>query len=169
MWPIIICVVIGAAWAWFEIPEVMEVVAGVFVGSICGVILAMILGMIFYSGVDHTTIERGANLENMVDNTETQGAFFLGSGSIDGEPMYSWYEETKTNTFKRRDVEAYQADIHYITDGDVPHYTKTIGHYRDGFLQPWGLNMLPGETSIRHYDFYIPRGSITNEYRLDAQ
>lgn len=134
--------------------------------SILGFMVAMVVGAIAFGSM-HEVKGRPVPLHNIVDNNTTRGHFFLGSGNIDGIPQYSWYEETAPDTYERRDVDADMATIH-LYDG-TPHYvaTKAVSNY--GFWNTWGVNVGYSSPYETHYDFYIPRGSITRDYELDAK
>lgn len=109
-------------------------------------------------------------LQNIADNTHTEGAFFLGSGVIDGSPYYSWYEQTAANDFVRKDAPADESTIHYVTDGARPYYVRSVAVYdKRPFVHAWYLGHESGETGDEKYDFYVPRGTITSEFKLDAQ
>lgn len=137
-----------------------------FVALIVSFFIAGILGEIFATG---ERVEREhTELVNLVDNTETQGRFFLGSGSIDGVPTYSWYEETAPNSFERRDVDASLSTVHYTTGDEPPYYVYSVEKH-EKFFHNWYIDLSAGIDSGEHWDFYIPRGSITNEYKLDAK
>lgn len=147
-----------------------------FIGGVFGAgfaafgatIVVLVIGTLAYGG-DTKVVTRQTNLVNIADNNHTEGSFFLGSGTIDSVPNYSWYEKTGPNTYNREDVDAYQADIHYITKKDVTPYYKRTRKAHDGhFWHKWALDV-GGSDHSWHYDFYIPRGSITNAYKLDAK
>lgn len=167
MWIIIICAVIAIVWTWLE-DDISFTIPAAIMGAIIGVLLAFFIGGFLESSKGKDSFRKTVELQNMQDNTITAGEFFLGSGSVDGVPHYSFYIKTGTNTYERRDIEADLAKIHY-TDSD-PHYIKTWKEpKKEKWLQPWHIDITGSYQTDKQYDFYIPRGSITSEYRLDAQ
>lgn len=135
--------------------------------GLMGALLAMMIGLVFANGT--YKIENKIALQNLVDNTHTEGRFFLGSGTIEGVPHYSWYEQTDRNSFERRDARASEATVHYLMNGETrPYYIATTKVDKHENWGTWHINPGDGEL-IEHYDFYIPKGSITNEYKLDAK
>ncbi len=150
----------------FEEPA--EAIFGAFVGAILAFMVVLIIGS---AGRNTEPVATRTNLVNLADGSEVSGSFFLGSGSIDQSPTYSWYEESGDNTFIRRDVPAGRAKIHYTLDR--PHYVKTsdVPTGDCAFLQTWTFNMQGCDVyeDEDRYDFYIPKGSIKPAYELDAK
>lgn len=129
---------------------------------VLGVIGAIIIGNPTYTSARIPLI-------NIADNTSVHGDFFLGIGSVDSEPVYSWYERTDSNSYKRFDADASISTIHYINGNNRPYYTE-VASKGEHFFHKWVLNLdANGHNTVKRYDFYIPRGSITNEFKLDAQ
>lgn len=145
-----------------------------FWGCILGFVASVLIGCGVHSDKEWRKVD-SKPLMNIADNQDTEGHFgFLLGGTVDGQPVYSWYEQTAENTFVRRDVDAWQAEIHY-TEGE-PHYDSYEQfHTADpSFIKLWVFNPngpKPDEThdAYTHYDFYVPRGSIIPEYKLDAK
>jgi hypothetical protein len=135
------------------------------VGAFCAFVIGLIVGTIAYSG-HHWAETHRVTLVSVADGSDTHGDFFLGSGSVDSSPAYIWYERSNANSYVRKDVDASEATIHYVAKGTAPYYTVTENKPDHGFVNSWGFNMddyVDGE----RYDFYVPRGSIVQSYRLD--
>lgn len=146
-----------------------SIVAALFGTAVLSFFAALFTGLTFYGdGPSHYT-HRSVQLQNLADRMSVSGDFFLFAGSIGGDSEYAWYEQTGPNTYKQKSVSVEYADIHYILDGSPPHYVVTTQRYSSTFILPWGLNFSVGEVKNTHWDFYIPRGSITHTYKLDAQ
>jgi hypothetical protein len=176
MWFIIICAALGFVLAFADsYGDIVDAIFGLIVGAIVGACIALV-GSAFYS-TEVTEHKTKTVLQNLVDNTHTEGSFsggfFIMSGSIDGVPHYSWYEKTGKNSYERRDVEASLGTVHYLKDSKTKPYLELTWYdhkRRDGsWLQPWGYNIASEYWVEGSYDFYIPRGSITNEFKLDAK
>ena len=169
MWTVLICAAVGFLWLYLESDLwFSEGMAGAVVGAIMGVIIAFLIGGLIANKIPlpperHTMV-------NIADNTEIHGTFFLFSGSIDEEPVYAWYEKTGPNTYKRRSVSSDNAEVHYLTNDEAPYYEINRFKYEEGFLKTWYFNLSSGKPYTgEDYDFYVPKGTITNDYKLDAQ
>lgn len=137
-----------------------------FGGALVGFLVALILGLFLYTG-SHWKVTQRTNLVNLADGADTHGSWgFLGSGYLNSEPSFTWYESDGKNSFVRQDVPSYQASIHYLPTKQAPYYTiKTKKADEPGFRQKWGFQT--GAYDDTYYDFYIPKGSIVQSYRLD--
>lgn len=167
MFPIILMIVLGALFGWLEDESFAGLFSGAAGGAILGFVAALVVGAFAYGG--YSTDRVHVQLQNLVDNDQTHGSFFLGSGTIDDVPSYSWYERTANNSFERRDADAAEGTVHYLTDrSQRPYYVKVVKRPQGRLIRTWGLRTST-EPYVDHYDFYIPRGSITNEYKLDAK
>lgn len=132
-------------------------------------ILTNLIGAAVYGSTEWRPI-RSVPLMNISDNMSVHGDFFLGFGNVNGEGVYSWYEKVGDNTFVRKDVRADRAYVHYTTG--VPHYVISEQFRKTkGYIHPWLFNSNPTHPTDNYkwYDFYVPRGTIAPEYKLDAK
>lgn len=114
---------------------------------------------------DMETSVSSQNLETLQDGMGLQGSFFLGSGQIDGKMQYVYY---------------YQKDSVSYKMGQVPYYDVTI-RYSDERprIETHTLSMKPIKTAKRNlfcidqssttYVIYVPKGTIRQNFNLDAQ
>jgi hypothetical protein len=59
--------------------------------------------------------------------------------------------------------------VHYLTDNQRPYYVRSEEKpTTHGFVQTVAVNVGNSWGGVR-YDFYIPRGSIVQSYKLDNQ
>lgn len=105
-------------------------------------------------------------LESISDNNSIHGRFFIGSGMIDGKMSYSFYYKSGSNEYRLGNVDANEATVKYSDDAPVVEtyvYIKT----------PTKLQKLLIFTSCtcedNQYVFHVPKGSIMNSFKLDAQ
>lgn len=147
--------------------------AAAFFGAVFGAILAFVVGIVIgiaaYGGT-HWKEPVTTPLVSLADGSDIHGRFagglFLSTGYVDSSPSYTWYEKTDENSYERKDVEASSATIHYLLDTDrAPYYTYREEVTDHGFWNAWGWNM--EHAYGYHYDFYVPKGSIVQSYRLD--
>lgn len=156
---ILIASLIGAAMA-ARIGNVGEALPIMWIAMLMGSVFALLTGALYHGH----TVREPHRLESLADRMTVHGTFFLFGGTIDGQAEYAWYEEVAPNTFQQKHTDASISSIHY-TRG-TPHYVVTK-HIGDGGLKPWGISV--DSTYETRYDFYVPPGSITNAYKLDAQ
>lgn len=167
MFWIITFAVIGALWGLsFGYDPLFDTFFDGAMGALVGTIVALIVGAFIYNGYTFN-IEHKANLVSLADGAGIHGQFFLGSGIVDSVPSFTWYEQDGTNSYVRKDADAEATTVHYLLNNKTkPYYTFKKEKPNDkGWLKKWGLNLESGYKV--HYDFYIPRGSITQQYILD--
>ena len=153
---------------WYESDDVVEGISALAFGFMVSWLAAVIVGWAVYGDQDTKRVAETHALVNISDRMSVEGHFYLFGGSIEGVPQYAWYEETSANTFRQKSADADDSDIHYILDGGQPRYVVTREKCVGRALQDWGFAG-PCDDTYVHYDFYVPKGSITNTYRLDAQ
>lgn len=168
MWPIIICAVIGAGiGAMSGYDPAIEWFVGAFLGAFVGFLVAVLVGAFVYSDTEWRPAPRVA-LVSMADGAGIEGHFFLGSGSVESTQIFTWYQQEGTNSYVRKSADAEVSTVHYLNSGR-PYYVHSAKIYTtDKFMMPWGIGF-GGSADEEHYDFYIPRGSIVQSYRLDNQ
>lgn len=104
--------------------------------------------------------ESTASIKSLQDTRHTSGSFFLGSGSIDSKPVFWYYADNGGySTLEYRDA----SSVHIVeTDDQEPRVTEQRFHSNNR----WFHTIHDG---ARQYVFYIPEGSITNNFELDAR
>lgn len=110
------------------------------------------------------TVKYSCEIEAIQDNGSISGSFFLGSGHVNGGISYYLYVKGD-NGIGMIKIDADNALIHY---SDNPHIVI--------LKQEEDKNSLRNKFSIRptheqdnEYDIYIPKGSIRNDFTLDAK
>lgn len=163
---IIICGILGGLFAITDYGDFGDFILGCFFGAFIGIIICLFTGLA-YDNSEYRT-GRAVPLVSMADGAGIEGHFFLGSGSIDSYPSFTWYEKSGDNSYVRKDVDADSATVHYLANGQTPYYTKDTSYYTESCgLKPWGIVMDCHSTGDSRYEFYIPRGSIVQSYKLD--
>ena len=164
---IVLGILIGAFGLWLDEGGADAFIAGGIGGAFCGALVAVICALVVgLFANNHTTWKTTSTpLVSLADGSDTHGSFFLGSGVVNSNPSFTWYEREGGNSYVRKDVEADLASIHYIAPGVTPYYTHSKKVRSGPTLNKWGFNTTdPYEES---YDFYVPRGSIVQSYKLD--
>ena len=172
MIPLIACAAIGVLIGIFlAYDEAVGPIEGFFfaafggvLGGLVGFIAALIIGAFAYQGVHWEEKER-VPLVSLADTSKVHGSFFLGSGYVDQEPSFTWYEQAGENNYVRKDALSYESTIHYLGKGETPRYVRSETVPNEKFWNTWGWGSASG--GEYHYDFYIPKGSIVQSYKLD--
>lgn len=133
-------------------------------GAVCGFFIALFIGLFAYHGT-HWEVTQHTSLVALADGSDTHGSFFLGSGTIDSEPSFTWYQSDGKNSYVRKSIEASESAVHYLPKGVAPYYTVTNEKKDGSFVRKWGFDTT--DPYGEKYDFYVPRGSIVQSYRLD--
>lgn len=136
-----------------------------FVGVLLSLAIMVLGGGIATASGAPTQSEKVESVEviSLNDNSNTEGTFFLGSGSVNEELVYYYaYESDKGITVGEID-----ADEVYINYTDKqPRLEKYQTKFKSEFLN-WSFAYL-GEDSC-YYKLYIPEGSIIEEYTIDLE
>ncbi|WP_424493904.1 hypothetical protein [Salinimicrobium sp. GXAS 041] len=134
-----------------------DYIFGGFIGFLIGAFLGAMAALII--GTDTYTEKSVSYIEVLNDNQGISGSFFLGTGNINGEMKYVFYERNE-DYFWLREIDYNRASIKY-TDS-IP----VLETYKERCKPSlWGLN----DSSNVYYVFRVPEGSIKTGYNLDAQ
>jgi len=101
-------------------------------------------------------------LESLQDGSKINGQFFLGSGYINERMKYSFYISEKDG-YKLYSIEASNAHVRYTNE--KPKLEMFDEVVTDDFVNNFSLK---SELNT-NYIIYVPKGSILQNYTLDAQ
>ena len=140
-----------------------EVVGLGFLSLIGSIMLALLLsiisGCIADTCADKTySVAEDIEIYALRDNVTTEGKFFLGSGNVDGELKYFYVVETEFG-YTVNDIDADNVYIKYTTG--KCHLEKHTYTFDNSFVR--SIAMPIG----KRYVFYIPEGSVINDYAID--
>jgi len=169
-----ICLALGLALSalviWMNVDDYNDFWSNLFIG---GILFVFIMAMSFLVGVVVTmfvgdmlpsktvrTDEHG--LVAMEDQNGLHGDFFLGTGSIGSEWKFAYYEKGDDGSVKLKVVDVEDAKI-FEDGGDDPRVVVYKKELANKDLKRWGVL---GESHYS-YEFHIPQGSITNQFKLD--
>jgi len=96
-------------------------------------------------------------IETLNDNSSTGGVLFLGSGHIDGSMKYTFYCKVEDG-FKMKQIDYDRAKIVY--SNDLPRVDKVIEE---------SDNLFSIHIYKSRYIIYVPKGTIQQNYNLDAK
>ena len=129
-------------------------------GLFLSILTPMLLGLIVKPEIrTETSYTRIANIQ---DNITTEGSFFLGTGSIEGETYYYYYYSNIYDGYSLGKIKTSKAYIKY--SDKTPVMVTTSYYFKSDNAKYWYY-------ITKHDDIYfnVPRGSIKVGYNLDAK
>ncbi|MEN6553959.1 MAG: hypothetical protein ABFC34_13855 [Methanobacterium sp.] len=136
-----------------------EVGASIAVGVFTALVsFAIMVAILWILPAQTETIKSTNQLICLQDNTQTNGSFFLGSGTIEDEQVFTFYVKQKYG-YKLKYVNAKKAIIIYSNKAPkIVKYLKQTKKTSIGYDFPDSLVKI-----------YIPYNSIQNNFQLDAK
>ena len=160
---LIIGIIIGAGIAvkieWNWIRGIGDFLTEVLLGGIIGLILSLFVMLALPMDTEIKTYTY--NIEALQDNSSISGSFFLGSGSIDGSMKYVFYYEDDGG-FKMKQIDYDKAIIKYSSEIKVIKYKEEP---TDNIINIFAVDICFSEK----YEIFVPKGTIKNNYNLDAR
>lgn len=155
----IVSALAAGAWNAHEDGAATGVMAFVFI-AFFGSIFAFIINIPFmYTGGEEWEARETRTLQNVREDSETSGGFFLIAGGFDEDATFKFYSE-REGVYKLQTVDAEDARI--VMDGSEPRVVKEVLRYDPN---KW-LSVLNTDSNYPRYTFYIPKGSIKQNYAL---
>lgn len=135
------------------------------VHSFIGVLLGLFIGLLVAIILPMTTEQKqySSNIESLNDNNSINGSFFLGCGQIEGKMKYVFYYEEK-GLYKMMQVDCEKASIKY-TDSK-PKATMIQKEPTKSMINEFAIDL---DLYDKIYIIEVPKGTIKNNYNLDAQ
>lgn len=143
--------------------EIFLYLSSAILGALIGGIFGFLIALAIPSKTE--TVIDTYYLEALQDNNSVSGSFFLGSGYINGEMKYVFYYETDGG-YKIKQLSYDNALIKYTNE------TPKVETYRevqtDAFINKFSVYM--GGCGCNNKNIiYVPKGTIKQNYNLDAQ
>lgn len=143
------------------------------VGLVC-LIGGLLFGILLVTIPVAVFLPNKVNVEHqmraMTDGTSTSGSFFLGSGTIHGDPAFTYYEVGADGRSRLKDVDAdYASVVEYEGAPKVVQECDDWSHIPFIVAFPANIFAIAGHDCTGEYTFYVPTGSIKDGYVLDAQ
>ena len=142
------------------ISDALDILLSGILSASLGFVLGIPIAFMLPSDIEIKKTEY--KIECLQDNSYQPGAFFIGCGNIDGSMSYVYYYETKSG-FKMDIVDYNAATIKY-TKSD-PKVIKFEEVYSNSYINRFSIYLKDRDK----YIFYVPRGTIQNNYNLDAR
>ena len=147
--------------------EIVEII-GAWVGFPLLAFFVSLCFMILSSGICGCFCNTEYKMTNdkpiiaLQDNIETNGRFFLGSGTVDENSVYYYMTEDEFG-YKMDTVDTDSAYIQYSKD--KPHIETYTPYFTNDFVEFFTGGCLYGSRTI----IYVPKGSIVENYNVDLQ
>lgn len=103
------------------------------------------------------------NLEALQDNNSVKGSFFLGSGQIDGKMKYVFYYEND-GYYKLEQADYNEVKVKY-SDEKPKADRLNRKNVKDAFINNFAIDC----NCYQEYIIYVPKGTIKQNYSLDAR
>ena len=130
---------------------------GILLGGVLALIVAIMLPMDTY--YKHYSL----NIETLQDNNSVSGNFFLGCGQIEGKMKYVFYYE-ENGLYRMMQLDYNLVQIKY-SDGKQK-VNVTENYPSDAFINNFAIDL---DAFDKTYIIEVPKGTIKNNYNLDAQ
>jgi hypothetical protein len=143
-------------------PKWAPIAVGVLVGALFGGSISLLVSEGYKDEMVSYHKYNKREIYALQDNINTNGSFFLGSGKIDGEMYYYYYEKLTNGGFKSHKIQS--SSVIVFEDQDSTAYI--INTYKrlpkDHSAYNWTFRM-PGT------EIHVPKGSIVHDYNLDLK
>jgi len=163
---ILIGMVIGIAIAIYQtyngwLNDFIDYIMSSFIGILLGGALALIVAIML--PMDTYDKHYSLNIETLQDNNSVSGNFFLGCGQIEGKMKYVFYYE-ENGLYRMMQIDYNLVQIKY-SDGK-PKVNVTENYPSDAFINKLAIDL---DAFDKTYIIEVPKGTIKNNYNLDAQ
>lgn len=164
---IVVTVLSITIYYWVDSGDFVDCIAFFFVVGFIGTIIFASLGGVVFGTIatDNSTIVTTSRTDTPLTalntGSEVSGRFFLGSGRIDSDSVFSYIYETPEGGYRLDSVYVDQATVY--ADEETNPYMTTITWERkpDTFWAPFTLYGVSDT-----YEFHIPQGSILVDYTV---
>lgn len=144
---------------YYEFPKMSILVSGIF-GAFGGALLFLLVGVVDMKLSETEEIEEHMYyISSIKSNVDTEGRFFLGSGSIESVEYYYAFRKT-TRGFKRVKVPASRSYI-VETDSRRPEVVKHVNKCVDCTV------IKNAKEPLSFYTVYVPKGTIIRKFSLN--
>ena len=131
-----------------------------FVGAVLGFLLGLLIAWALPAKLETKVYTQ--NLECLQDNNSVNGGFFLGTGSVEGKMKYVYYYKDADSLYHMKQIDYANASIKYSDE------TPKIETYKEEATKDF-INYFAWDYTEDKYIIYIPKGSIKQNFNLDAQ
>ena len=136
---------------------VLVSIEAILIGGIIGTAVAFALP------AKTEIVKTNYNLEALQDNNSVKGSFFLGSGQIEGKMKYVFYYEND-GYYKLEQADYNEVKVKY-SDEKPKAERFNRKNVKDAFINNFAIDC----NCYQEYIIYVPKGTIKQNYSLDAQ
>ena len=136
---------------------ILTSISAIFIGGIIGTALAFVLP------AKTEIVKTTYNLEALQDNNSVKGSFFLGSGQIEGKMKYVFYYE-RDGFYKLEQADYSKVKVKYSNEKPKAEIFNRK-NVKDAFINNFAIDC----NCYQEYIIYVPKGTIKQNYSLDAQ
>lgn len=129
--------------------------------SLIGFGVGICIGLIL--PVKYETVKTTYNLECLQDNNSAKGEFFLGTGQIEGKMQYIFYYE-QNGFYRLKQIDYEKVKIKY-SEGKPKAEEIADKEVEGAFINYFAIDI----GSKIEYIVYVPKGTIKQNYELDAK
>lgn len=161
---ILIGMVVGIAIAIYKtywLHDLIDYIMASFFGILFGGVLALIVGIML--PMDTYDKHYSLDIETLQDNNSVGGSFFLGCGQIEGKMKYVFYYE-ENGLYRMMQLDYNLVQIKY--SDSKPKVNVTENYPSDAFINNFAIDL---DAFDKTYIIEVPKGTIKNNYNLDAQ
>lgn len=139
--------------------SMMAILGGAMVGFLATLLVWLCLYP--FTGPVHHVYR--SDLVNLQDASSTTGSFFLGIGNLNGDLSFSYYV-TENGYAVPQTVDSAYNNVRVYQDSDTPYVIETVAtsHF-------WTGSPFNGASTPPEFDFHVPKGTIKQDYSLDAK
>lgn len=166
MYTILIAIIVGSIIGLYNASKTYWASIGDYIlFSIIGSIFGFIVGCIIATALPMSKCDKhySYNIVNLQDNNSIKGNFFLGSGQIEGKMKYVFYYE-ENGLYKMNQIDYDKVSIKYSDDQAKVNVTEV--DLTDSLINYFGIDWDLGNKT---YIIEVPKGTIQNNYSLDAK
>ena len=136
---------------------ILTSISAILIGGIIGTALAFVLP------AKTEIVKTTYNLEALQDNNSVKGSFFLGSGQIEGKMKYVFYYE-RDGFYKLEQADYSKVKVKYSNEKPKAERFNRK-NVKDAFINNFAIDC----NCYQEYIIYVPKGTIKQNYSLDAQ
>lgn len=158
---------VGVYYVWGDYSIYDTLLESIVIGLLLGALLSL-SGLLIGIGISYALPQKNIRateiykLEALQDNNGIHGYFFIGCGNIDNKMQYVYYYE-KNGSYYNDAIETKGVEIKYVDSN------YRIEKYYDKAVEKAFINYFALDGENPTYILFIPKGSIKNNYALDAQ
>jgi hypothetical protein len=111
--------------------------------------------------------------DNFGSSGEIRGGLFFTTGHMTSGQFYSWYERMPDGSYESETIvesDELSISVFEVDPGEEPRAVQEVYDVTYGKVPDWWFPFSMGDTDEEyHYDLYVPRGTIVQDFSLDLK